>query len=274
MTIKDFISLEIPVFDKNDSLAEFVRQLEKTGFDKALVTGYTTNGSKRLCGVVTSRDILVKIVSERLRRSSLGRLRISGFMTENPYKASLNTDIVSLVKTMSSRGYGIIPIEDETLHGAVIRKSLLKLLFNDPTPVRSVMDNHPLKARASDSLLDVRQKILGTDKSFVIVVNESGEPQGYLTVKEVAYAFATFIKNIPERFRKERINQLIVQDYMIKNWLEIKVDSSIGEAAKSIYESNTKGAVVIGGRGLEGVVTESELINYLAISLLSGRQIG
>jgi len=274
MTIKDFISLEIPVFDKNDSLAEFVRQLEKTGFDKALVTGYTTNGSKRLCGVVTSRDILVKIVSERLRRSSLGRLRISGFMTENPYKASLNTDIVSLVKTMSSRGYGIIPIEDETLHGAVIRKSLLKLLFNDPTPVRSVMDNHPLKARASDSLLDVRQKILGTDKSFVIVVNESGEPQGYLTVKEVAYAFATFIKNIPERFRKERINQLIAQDYMIKNLLEIKVDSSIGEAAKSIYESNTKGAVVIGGRGLEGVVTESELINYLAISLLSGRQIG
>jgi CBS domain-containing protein len=274
MTIKDFISLEIPFFDKNDSLAEFVRQLEKTGFDKALVTGYTTNGSKKLCGVVTSRDILVKIVSERLRRSSLGRLRISGFMTENPYKASLNTDIVSLVKTMSSRGYGIIPIEDETLHGAVIRKSLLKLLFNDPTPVRSVMDNHPLKARTSDSLLDVRQKILGTDKSFVIVVNESGEPQGYLTVKEVAYAFATFIKNIPERFRKERINQLIAQDYMIKNWLEIKVDSSIGEAAKSIYESNTKGAVVIGGRGLEGVVTESELINYLAISLLSGRQIG
>jgi CBS domain-containing protein len=274
MTIKDFISLEIPVFDKNDSLAEFVRQLEKTGFDKALVTGYTTNGSKKLCGVVTSRDVLVKIVSERLRRSSLGRLRISGFMTENPYKASLNTDIVSLVKTMSSRGYGIIPIEDETLHGAVIRKSLLKLLFNDLTPVRSVMDNHPLKARTSDSLLDVRQKILGTDKSFVIVVNESGEPQGYLTVKEVAYAFATFIKNIPERFRKERINQLIAQDYMIKNWLEIKVGSSIGEAAKSIYESNTKGAVVIGGRGLEGVVTESELINYLAISLLSGRQIG
>jgi CBS domain-containing protein len=274
MTIKDFISLEIPVFDKNDSLAEFVRQLEKTGFDKALVTGYTTNGSKRLCGVVTSRDILMKIVSERLRRSSLGRLRISGFMTENPYKASLNTDIVSLVKTMSSRGYGIIPIEDETLHGAVIRKSLLKLLFNDPTPVRSVMDNHPLKARTSDSLLDVRQKILGTDKSFVIVVNESGEPQGYLTVKEVAYAFATFIKNIPERFRKERINQLIAQDYMIKNWLEVKAGSSIGEAAKSIYESNTKGAVVIGGRGLEGVVTESELINYLAISLLSGRQIG
>ncbi|MFZ8791394.1 MAG: CBS domain-containing protein [Thermosphaera aggregans] len=274
MTIKDFISLEIPVIDKNDSLAEFARQLEKTGFDKALVAGYTTNGSKRLCGVVTSRDILVKIVSERLRRSSLGRLRISGFMTENPYKAYLNTDIVSLVKTMSSRGYGIIPIEDETLHGAVIRKSLLKLLFNDPTPVRSVMDNHPLKARTSDSLLDVRQKILGTDKSFVIVVNESGEPRGYLTVKEVAYAFATFIKNVPERFRKERINQLIAQDYMIKNWLEIKVDSSIGEAAKSIYESNTKGAVVIGGRGLEGVVTESELINYLAISLLSGRQIG
>ncbi len=274
MMIKDFISSDIPVLDKNDSLMEFVRHLEKTGLDKALVTGYMPDGRKRVCGVVTSRDVLVKIVSERLRRSSLGRLRISGFMTENPYKASLNTDLVSLVKTMSSRGYGIIPVEDEALHGAIIRKSLLRLLFNDSTHVKNIVDNHPLKARASDSLLDVRQKILGTDKSFVIVVNESGEPVGYLTVKEVAYAFATFIKNVPEKFRKERISQLIARDYMTKINLEIKVSSSIGEAAKSIYESDTKGAVVVGEKGFEGVVTDSELINYLAISLLSGRQIG
>ncbi|WP_448577693.1 CBS domain-containing protein [Thermosphaera sp.] len=274
MMIKDFISSEVPVLDKNDSLMAFVRYLEKTGFDKALVTGYTPEGGKKLCGVVTSRDVLVKIVSERLRRSSLGRLRISGFMTENPYKASLNTDIVSLVKTMSSRGYGIIPVEDDTLHGAIVRKSLLKLLFNDSTPVKNVMDTRPLKARASDSLLDVRQKMLGTDKSLVIVVSESGELAGYLTVREVAYAFATFLKNIPEKFRKERISQLIAQDYMIKVGLEVKVNSSIGEVAKSIYESNTKGAVVMGDKGLEGVVTDTELINYLAISLLSGRQIG
>lgn len=106
MLIESFILKDTIILDKNDSLAQFIRQIEKTGIDKALVTGYNQEGVKKLCGVVTSRDVLIKIVSERLRRTSLGRLRVSGFMTENPYRASLTTDIGAVVKIMSSRGMG------------------------------------------------------------------------------------------------------------------------------------------------------------------------
>lgn len=274
MLIESFILKDTIILDKNDSLAQFIRQIEKTGIDKALVTGYNQEGVKKLCGVVTSRDVLIKIVSERLRRTSLGRLRVSGFMTENPYRASLTTDIGAVVKIMSSRGYGIIPVENGSLHGAILRVELLKLLFEDDTIIKNLVDNRPLKVKPDDSLLALRQKIVSTDKSYAVVIGPSGDPLGYITIKEVAYAFATFLKNIPERFRKERISQLLVQDYMKKIDLEVKDTVSVGDVARKLYDARLKGAIVVGDEGFKGVITDAELINYLAINLLLGKQIG
>jgi len=273
MELDEFIDREPLVLNKNDSLAHYVRLIEKTGIDKAVVTESGKANGKSMggvIGVITSRDLLVKLVSERLRLSSLGRLRVSGFMSAQPFIINHNSTLESIVKAMSSKSIGIIPVVDEDeLTGVIYRRSLLRLVYRYNDPASLVANRNYIRVRVDDSLLMLRQSMINRDESFAVVVGHDEDVIGYITITDVAYAFATFLENIPERHRKEKINKLIVGDYYRQNPLVVSDSMDVGKVAQLMDERGTRAAIVLDGENkVIGLVREHDLISYLALKTL------
>ncbi|AFL66008.1 CBS domain-containing protein [Desulfurococcus amylolyticus] len=273
MSLDEFIEKTPATLDKNDSLINYVRLLKKTGNDKAIILENKRVNEKyvkNIAGVVSSRDIVGKIATERLRLSSPGRLRVSGFMSIQPLIARLDTPLSDIVKTMASKSIGILPIVgNEGLEGAIYRWSLLKLTESITDPVSKIVKKDYLKIRVDDSLLMLRQGMLNRDESFAVVVGEDGKPIGYITIMDLAYAFTTFIENIPEKHRKERIEELVVRDYYKRNLPVVSEEAEIYKAARILYEEKTRGVLVLNNEGkVSGVVREHDLIGYLALTIL------
>jgi CBS domain-containing protein len=273
MSLDEFIEKTPATLDKNDSLINYVRLLKKTGNDKAIILENKRVNEKyvkNIAGVVSSRDVVGKIATERLRLSSLGRLRVSGFMSMQPLIARLDTPLSDIVKTMASKSIGILPIVgNEGLEGAIYRWSLLKLAESITDPVSKIVKKDYLKIRVDDSLLMLRQGMLNRDESFAVVVDEDGKPIGYITIMDLAYAFTTFIENIPEKHRKERIEELVVRDYYKRNLPVVNREAEIYKVARILYEEKTRGVLVLNNEGkVSGVVREHDLIGYLALTIL------
>ncbi|ACL11797.1 CBS domain-containing protein [Desulfurococcus amylolyticus] len=273
MSLDEFIEKTPATLDKNDSLINYVRLLKKTGNDKVVILENKRINEKyvkNIAGVVSSRDVVGKIATERLRLSSPGRLRVSGFMSIQPLIARLDTPLSDIVKTMASKSIGILPIVgNEGLEGAIYRWSLLKLAESITDPVSKIVKKDYLKIRVDDSLLMLRQGMLNRDESFAVVVGEDGKPIGYITIMDLAYAFTTFIENIPEKHRKERIEELVVRDYYKRNLPVVSEEAEIYKAARILYGEKTRGVLVLNNEGkVSGVVREHDLIGYLALTIL------
>ncbi|ADV64490.1 CBS domain-containing protein [Desulfurococcus mucosus] len=272
MSLAEFIDPDPLVVDKNDSLSTYLRLLSKRENDKAVVMeNRRINGRqvKTVAGVVTGRDILGKIVSERLRLSSPGRLRVSGFMSTQPFTIKPDASIRDALTAMASKSIGILPVVDGfNFKGAVYRRSLLKLAFHIGDPASKAASRVFLRTRLGDSLLMLRQSMLESGEGFAVVVDDEGKPCGYITVMDLAYAFATFLENVPEKHRKERISELVVRDYYRRDLPVVKEDAELGRVAETLYEKRSRGVLVTGERGVVGVVREHDLISYLALTSL------
>ncbi len=92
---------------------------------------------------------------------------------------------------------------------------------------------------------------------------------GYLTIDEIADAFLAFHDIVPVRFRKERIEHLLVDDVMRLRPPTLSVNDSVAEAVRKILERKTKGAVVVHENRIVGIVTLNELVRLVALRSLN-----
>ncbi|MCD6301136.1 MAG: CBS domain-containing protein, partial [Staphylothermus sp.] len=197
MKAQDYLSKDIPVIDKNDTLYHAFKLVEKTNIDKIIVTENRViepgKEIKSIAGIVTSRDIVLKLATERLRLTTPSKVHVSSFMSINPYYATADEDLTNIIKVMVEKGYGIVPVvaDNNEVVGGILRDELIKLDEGDDTEVRVIMDTNPLIARTTDRILKVRQDMLSNDISFMPVLDDKDELVGYITIYEVAYAILT-----------------------------------------------------------------------------------
>ncbi len=268
-TIKEFITHEIPLVDKNETLYHAYKLMEKYGLDKIVIYDKIVEDGKRIVkkpvGVLTSRDIVFKLATERIRRLSTGRLHVSSFMSINPTCIGLNDDIRNAIKIMVEKGFGIIPVvENESIVGGLYRESLLRLCEKEETEVRHIMDTNPVVAKTTDRILKIRTEMLNNDISFMPVVDEEDKLVGYITIADVAFAIFKFQDIVPEKYRKERIMHLIVEDVMRLRPPTLKFTDTIATAASKIIEKNSKGVVIVDETNrIAGIVTSHDIIRFI-----------
>ena len=270
MKARDYVFREVPVIDKNDTLYHAFKLVEKTGIDKIIATENRVielgREIKSIAGIVTSRDIVLKIATERLRLTTPSKVHLSSFMSINPYFVSVDEDITNVIKVMVEKGYGIVPVvsDDNEVLGGILRDELIKLAEGDDTEVRVIMDTNPLIARTTDRILKIRQDMLNNDISFMPVLDERDELVGYITLYEVAYALLKFQDIEPAKHRKERIMHLIVEDVMRFRPPRLRIVDTVSVAVKEILKKNSRGAVVVDEIGrVAGVITSHIILKHL-----------
>ncbi len=270
MEVRDYVFKEIPVIDKNDTLYHAFKLVEKTGIDKIIATENRMiepgKEVKSIAGIVTSRDIVLKIATERLRLTTPSKVHLSSFMSINPYFVSADEDLTNVIKVMVEKGYGIVPVvsDDNEVLGGILRDELIKLAEGDDTEVRVIMDTNPLIARTTDRILKIRQEMLSNDISFMPVLDERDELVGYITIYEVAYALLKFQDIVPAKHRKERIMHLIVEDVMRFRPPRLRIVDTVSVAVKEILKKNSRGAVVVDEIGrVAGVITSHIILKHL-----------
>jgi len=270
MKARDYVFREVPVIDKNDTLYHAFKLVEKTGIDKIIATENRVielgREIKSIAGIVTSRDIVLKIATERLRLTTPSKVHLSSFMSITPYFVSVDEDITNVIKVMVEKGYGIVPVvsDDNEVLGGILRDELIKLAEGDDTEVRVIMDTNPLIARTTDRILKIRQDMLNNDISFMPVLDERDEQVGYITIYEVAYALLKFQDIVPAKHRKERIMHLIVEDVMRFRPPRLRIVDTVSVAVKEILKKNSRGAVVVDEIGrVAGVITSHIILKHL-----------
>ncbi|WFO76161.1 CBS domain-containing protein [Desulfurococcaceae archaeon MEX13E-LK6-19] len=277
MKANDFMTKEFPLIDKNETLYHAYKVMEKHGVDKMVIYEYVVvaehREERRLAGVITSRDIVQKLATQRTRLTTPSSLHVSSFMNAPVVYVTPSEDVVNILNIMVEKGYGILPVvENNDIVGVIYRENLLKLLGEDDTEVRVIMDTQPFVAKTTDRVLKVRDTMLKKDVSFMPVVDDKNDLVGYVTIFDVAYAIFKFQDIVPAKFRKERIMHLIVEDIMRFRPPTLRITDTVVTAASKILEKNSRGAIVLDEIGdIAGVVTIHRIIEHLYEKISQGK---
>jgi CBS domain-containing protein len=255
---------EYPAVDKDETLEHALRVMERYELDRVLAFE-----SKRLVGVMTKRDVMVKLATLRTRSLMPGRLHVSSFMTPNPVTVEPSIPAVEAARIMLEREIGSLPVVDESgdVVGLVTRWEVAQLAtyLHDVRAV-DVMVTAPVTLKTGNRVLHARQVLLQYGLIFVPVVDDEGRPVGYVTVDEVADAFIA-IHDVAERYRRVRVENLLVDDIMRLRPPVVEPSDTLPRIYEAITARRSKGAVVVREGRVVGMVTLVELMKAVALRM-------
>ncbi len=258
---RDIMMRDYPAVDKDETLEHAVRVMKRYDTDRVLAFE-----DEKLEGIMTKKDIMMKLATLRTRNVAPGRMHVSSFMTWNPKTAPPDATVTELAQRMISEGIGSYPIvEGDKVVGLVTRWEIASLapLFEN-VKVVDVMTTVPEVLRTTHKVLHARQLLLRYNVLFLPVVDEEGRLIGYVTTDEIADALLAFHDIVPEKFRKERIDHLLVDDIMRLRPPTVSPDDSVATAFEKMKSKKTKGAVVVHEGKPIGLVTLNELVKLVA----------
>ncbi len=270
--VADIMNREPPMLDKDETLEAAWELMDKRDYDKLLAME-----DEKLVGVMALRDIMLKIGTERTRRTVPGRLHVSAFINTEPlYTVKPDTPIHEAARMMLENRVqigtfeatiGVLPVvEDGRVVGAVSKWEIARFVAEGGVDAmaRDVMTVKPFVLRWMDKVLHARRLMAENDVSFIPVLDEEDRLMGYITVYEVTYALLAFHEIVPEKHRKIRIQHLLVHDVMRLRAPRVTPDTPVSEVAKAILEKRSRGAVVLTEGRLTGIITLDELVRLVA----------
>ncbi len=260
VTVGDVMLREFPRVDKNDSIYHAVKLMDKHDMDRVVVTE-----SGRLVGVVTKKDIIVKLGAERRRQLSPGRMRVSGFMSMNPVTVEPGTPIPEAAGIMVDQNISGLPVVEEgRLVGLVTKWELLKAVRGDNTPLSLLSVTVPIALKTTDTLLHARKLLMDNELPMLPVLDEENRLVGTVSIDEIADVLFAFYDLVPAKYRRERIHNILVSDFMRLRPPRMPGEASLGEAAGLMIEKRYRGVVIVSGELPTGLVTLTETTSYIA----------
>ncbi len=95
-------------------------------------------------------------------------------------------------------------------------------------------------------------------------VIDGDELVGMMTSKDVMKAFINFRKNVPEKYQKTQIKEILVEEVMSDNPLSISKDASISEVANTMMDTGYNGLPVVEDNNVIGIITQTDILRLIA----------
>ncbi len=251
---------EFPVVDKDQSISIALKLMSKFGLDRVLVSD---NGE--IIGIVTKKDLLDKLLVERTRRTTASRMHVSSFMSAPLITIKGDENIGTAAKLMSEKNISSIPVEiDGEISGLITKREFLKVFtVVKNIYVERIMSPVVYIARVGDRLLHIRNLMMEHNVYYFPIVDYKKQIVGSISIEEIADAFIYFHEHVPEKHRKEKRQNIFVEDVMRRPPIIVGLDTSIADLASRLLSERQRGAIVVHENEIRGIVTLDSFIEFL-----------
>jgi CBS domain-containing protein len=104
------------------------------------------------------------------------------------------------------------------------------------------------------------RKLLLEEDLIGLPVVDGGKLVGIVTIRDIAMRLADFQEVVPDRYKSERIRNLLVDDIMTQPAVSTRTDTKLSEVAKLMLERRFSSLPVLNLEGeLVGLITKTEL---------------
>lgn len=262
MQIKNLMSEELITIDKDQNLSDALKLLRKHNISRLPVTN-----NKELVGIISERDIANKLGSSKYESMPASRLHISSVMVKDVFTVPETMQLDEVAKLMLENGIGSVPVinKEDKMVGIVSKADFVTLAVGiafDKITVKEIMSKNLTLVSPTERLVHARRQMIESHVGRLPVVKDD-ELKGMVTSKDLMRAFIDFRKNVPDKYQKSQIKEVLVEDVMSSNPTFTSKDTTISEVAKIIMETGFNGLPVVEDDKVVGIVTQTDILRLI-----------
>lgn len=127
-TAGEFCNRRVVVARKGETITEVAQRMREQHVGSVIVVDHQPGGSPVPIGILTDRDIVVRVLANTDRHVS--SFRVGDVMTEQPIKAWEDDDLADVLKRMRAFGIRRVPVVDRpgVLQGIVSLDDILEFI--------------------------------------------------------------------------------------------------------------------------------------------------
>jgi len=256
MRVSHIMSSPVIALDKDRSLADAIDYMKREQISRIVAV---QNG--RVVGILTEKDIARELGSMHAYRLPPARLHISSVMTPDPISVAPDVMAKRAAELMLDHDISGLPVlEGGKLVGIVTKMDFAKICMEyEDVYVGQVMQASPTTLSPGDRVIHAR-KLLLEEEILALPIVENRVLVGIVTARDVAMKLAAFQEVVPDKYKSERIRNLLVGDIMTQPPMTVRTDTKLPEAAKLMLGKRFSGLPVLNLDGeLVGLLTKTEL---------------
>jgi len=257
MKVKDFMTRDIVVVDKDVNLRQVLKLMKKHEITKIPVVE-----NKKLIGLITDNTIAYKLGLKRKRGIPASRLHASSVTNKEIESVTPDADIETILKKVGEPGPTMITVlEQNNLVGIVTKADLLPLVTSTKK-VYEIMQEKLHTVSPDDRVIHARRIMIDENVARLPVVDK-GYLKGMLSDTEIAFALASVKRSFSLGRQKRKLDELLVGQVMKKPvvWTEPHIIAS--DAAKIMMKENIGALPLIKNDTIVGIVTRTDLIKTI-----------
>ncbi len=261
MQIKNLMSEDVITVDKDQNLSDALKLLRKNNVSRLPVVN-----NKELVGIISERDIAAKLGSSKYESMPASRLHISSVMVKDVCTVPETMQLGEVAKIMLEKGIGSVPVMcEDKMVGIVSKADFVTLAVGiafDKVTVKEIMTKDLVAVSPTDRLIHARRQMMESHVGRVPVIDDE-KLVGVVTSKDLMRAFIDFRKNVPEKYQKSQIKEVLVEYIMSTNPTVTSKDATISEVAKIMMETGYNGLPVVENGKVVGIITQTDILRLI-----------
>lgn len=267
MQIKNIMSRDIVVVDKDQNIYDALRIMKKNKVSRLPVINTNNTKIRELVGMVTEKDIAMKLGSSKYGNLPPSHFHVSTVMSNELFTAQPEMNLGTAANIMLENHIGGMPVmENGEMVGIITKSDFIDNCRGrayESKLVEDVMSTDILFLDPQERIVHARRLILDSKVGRLLVM-EGNVLAGIITAKDIAQSMISFRKLVPDKHQSARIRNLIVEDVMTQNVQTISSKSTIVEAAQMMLDKGFSGFPVMDeNKKLVGIITKTDLIELI-----------
>jgi len=266
MHVKDIMRKEVFLVDKDQNIQDALKLMKKHKVSRLPVVNTNSDHVKELVGMVTEKDIALKLGSSRYGNLPPAHFHVSTVMNPEPMTVESTKSIGNAAKMIIKHKIGGMPVVDDgELIGILTKTDFIEICQGKPFNATNIEDHMKTELATispNDRLVHARRCLI--DKGIGrLPVMDGDVLEGIVTAKDIAMAMISFRKIVPDKYKNARIRNLLVQDVMTQNVKTIENGATLDEISSIMLENRFSGIPVMQEDALVGIITKTDLLNFI-----------
>ena len=260
-SLKNIKLPKVSVLSKSERISMMFYELKKTKLDRVLV-----KDDNKLIGVVTLRDVFMKLASKRFSNISPSSLSMAAFVTEKLFHVNEETTLEEAVNVMTRENVSGLPVlkQNGSPSGLLTKNFLISLLAAELT---GKVEDHIIKigyrAAVGTPLSTILNEILKDKDMREFVVLQNNTPLGIVGEKEFSVFLFSYLSEDNLHHMKSALQKYVINDIMTLMKEKLKDRDTVRKAAALFANTNLVIYPVVKEENFQGVIRRRELFDQL-----------